>query len=630
MKRLLDHLNLDRSAISWRAYALLLLFGLFSFLPGFTSLPPVDRDEPRYAQASKQMIESDNYRDIYFQQEPRYKKPVGIYWLQSTSARLFGTPPYDDIWPYRLPSLLGGLLALCLTAWGVARLSNARTGLLAAAMLASTMQLHFESRIGKTDAALLACIVGAQFILARAYLERTPLSARLAYGFWIFQAIGILIKGPIAPLVSGLTLGALWLTDRKITWAHHLRPRSGLLLCAVLVLPWLVWIGIASHGKFYGESVSHDLLGKILQGQDRGSLPPGYHSLLLGVLFLPQISLLLAAVRNALFPPPLEGGAGGGVLSTQGEPMRFDRIQSLLHFFKKLSFQNKPLPQPLPQGEGRINATRFALAWIIPLWILYELILTKLPHYVLPAYPALAWLAASQAMNLAMPEGRFWCVMVRVQAAALCLAFIGMMTASIFLEQPSFLLFTMGSFGIACAIAQARLTWRLPPMASLCGISAGTFLWAGLLGGVAPLSAPLWLSPQINAFYQDNRPCPFSRLITSGYTEPSLVFMAGTRTLFANGAPYAASLITQDACAVVLIRDKQDADFQLALTIFGGRAIPIGHIRGFNYNGGGWQNFTFYRAPPFGWPGFNDSLNTLTEQTLWPTAFRPLRLWKIP
>ncbi|MDP0947273.1 ArnT family glycosyltransferase, partial [Klebsiella pneumoniae] len=88
-----------------------------------------------YAQASKQMVTSGDYRDIHFQQEARYKKPIGIYWLQSISNLAFGAPPYDIIWPYRLPSLLGGILTLCLLAAGVARLTDARTGLVAALVL---------------------------------------------------------------------------------------------------------------------------------------------------------------------------------------------------------------------------------------------------------------------------------------------------------------------------------------------------------------------------------------------------------------------------------------------------------------------------------------------------------------
>ena len=92
-----------------RAVALLLLVALLSFLPGFFSIPPIDRDEARFAQATKQMVESGDYIDIRFQDEVRYKKPVGIYWLQGAvvkAARALGFErALTTIWLYRVPSL---------------------------------------------------------------------------------------------------------------------------------------------------------------------------------------------------------------------------------------------------------------------------------------------------------------------------------------------------------------------------------------------------------------------------------------------------------------------------------------------------------------------------------------------
>src|SRR5712664_726421 len=92
-----------------RAIAVLVLISLVSFLPGFFNIPPVDRDEARFAQATKQMIESGDYIDIRFQDDVRYKKPVGIYWLQSAAVEIASALKLPKaelrIWVYRLPSL---------------------------------------------------------------------------------------------------------------------------------------------------------------------------------------------------------------------------------------------------------------------------------------------------------------------------------------------------------------------------------------------------------------------------------------------------------------------------------------------------------------------------------------------
>src|ERR1700759_2733164 len=78
-----------------RPLPVLLLLCLIAWLPGFFTLPPLDRDESRFAQASKQMVESHNFIDIRFGREPRYKKPVGIYWLQAASTEVVSVATGD-------------------------------------------------------------------------------------------------------------------------------------------------------------------------------------------------------------------------------------------------------------------------------------------------------------------------------------------------------------------------------------------------------------------------------------------------------------------------------------------------------------------------------------------------------
>src|SRR5215831_7302463 len=134
-----------------RAVAVLLLVSLLGFLPGFFSIPPMDRDEARFAQATRQMVESGDYIDIRFQDEVRYKKPVGIYWLQAAVVK---------------------------TAEALGFVSR-RAAVLAALMMASCVLLGVERLIAKTDAILLLTTVAAMGAMARAYLrqERERLDA---------------------------------------------------------------------------------------------------------------------------------------------------------------------------------------------------------------------------------------------------------------------------------------------------------------------------------------------------------------------------------------------------------------------------------------------------------------------
>ena len=159
-----------------RAIAALVVLALIAFLPGFSQIPPVDRDEARFAQATKQMVLSGDYVDIRFQDEVRYKKPVGIYWLQAgvvNTASALGMPrALTTIWLYRLPSLAGAIGAVLLTYWTALAFGSRRAAVLAALMMAGSILLGVEARLAKTDAMLLLTILGAMGALARVYLEK--------------------------------------------------------------------------------------------------------------------------------------------------------------------------------------------------------------------------------------------------------------------------------------------------------------------------------------------------------------------------------------------------------------------------------------------------------------------------
>jgi 4-amino-4-deoxy-L-arabinose transferase-like glycosyltransferase len=101
-------------AVSRPVLALLLLV-LLAWLPGLSILPPLDRDESRFAESSRQMAETGNFVDIRLAGGTRYNKPIGIYWLQAAAVTLAGPTLQNRISVYRLPSLLGGILSLIFT-----------------------------------------------------------------------------------------------------------------------------------------------------------------------------------------------------------------------------------------------------------------------------------------------------------------------------------------------------------------------------------------------------------------------------------------------------------------------------------------------------------------------------------
>src|ERR1700724_3922614 len=141
------------TANHFRAIVLLLLCGLVIFLPGFFNIPAIDRDEARFAQATKQMVETGDFVDIRFQDDVRYKKPVGIYWLQSAVVETAAPPgpPRAElrIWIYRIPSLAGAVGAVLLTYWTALAFVTRRGAVFAALMMCSSVLLGVEARLAE-------------------------------------------------------------------------------------------------------------------------------------------------------------------------------------------------------------------------------------------------------------------------------------------------------------------------------------------------------------------------------------------------------------------------------------------------------------------------------------------------
>src|SRR5215831_15402192 len=151
-----------RELVRRRPLALLLLLCALAWLPGFFTIPPLDRDESRFAQATKQMLETKDFVDINLGAGPRYEKPVGIYWLQAAATTVFGAGSRDKIWTYRIPSVLGALLAVAATFFIARTLAGAEAGFLAGLILGFSLLVTSEAHIAKTDAVLLAAITGVQ------------------------------------------------------------------------------------------------------------------------------------------------------------------------------------------------------------------------------------------------------------------------------------------------------------------------------------------------------------------------------------------------------------------------------------------------------------------------------------
>jgi 4-amino-4-deoxy-L-arabinose transferase-like glycosyltransferase len=539
-----------------RPFVLLCLLCVVLYAPGLTAIPPLDRDEARFAQATRQMLETGDFIRIRFQNEARNKKPVGIHWLQAGAVAAFSMPESPAIWPYRLPSALAATAAVLLTlVFGPRLLGSQPAGFIAAVLMASAQGLVVEAHLAKTDAALLATVVAGQGALGLVYAAKRAgrdVSWWLPLVFWPAEAAAILLKGPTGPVLALLTVTCLTVADRDIRWIKGLRPLAGAFLMTLIVAPWLIAVEGATEGHFISDSVFHDLLPKLIGAYESHGAPPGYYLVLAVASFWPGSLFLVPAL-------------------IRGWHLR------------------------------RVTAERFLLAWLVPAWAFFELVPTKLPHYVLPLYPALAMLvggaltegfAKSGSGRARLFDGAakvLWGAITIALAAALIMLpprFGGEVSPASFVAAPVLL---------ALALLLFFRDWRPMRAAGLVAALAASFVLPAALA-VAPRLDSLWLSRSAAALLTRHPPRPGEAVLSVGYSEPSLVFLLGTATRLVTAAPGNEQLA---GAGLALVSDRYDAEFQQSLAAHGLSARAIDRVSGLDYSaGGGKLVLTLYALEP--------------------------------
>lgn len=543
----------DRSAgAAARRMGLIALFASLAGLAGAFSLPPLDRDEARFAQAAVQMLESGDFIVIRFQADERNKKPAGAYWLQAASVAAFSDAGARAIPAHRLPSVLGAVLAAIFTYCAIARLTDPAAGLLAALLLAATPVFAAESVIAKTDALLLASVTGAAAALAHLLSaarggERRGPGAAIA--FWIAVGAGVLIKGPIILIVIApavLMIARRFPDTRPLA---SLRPALGLFILLLMIGPWAYAVGMGTGGRFFSEAVGADMLAKIGAAQESHGGPPGYYLALAPVIVWPLIALAPAGLYAAV-------------------------------------------------KARRSFAAWFLLSWLLPGWLIFEATATKLPHYVLPMAPALAGLCAIAAVNAGDAPKALWRAGAAIYAAA------GLALAALVAGLPYALGQTnIGAIGAAAMLAgltllAARQFWRGAALkGAAVAVPAGALLALTLLGAVLPSLTPLAIAPRLSAaldaagLHQLRDGAAPAAL--AGFYEPSAVFLLGTQTRLGDGASAADAMI--DSGGAAIIEDRERAAFEARVKERGARSERVAEVSGFNYSKGDAVTLTVFK-----------------------------------
>jgi 4-amino-4-deoxy-L-arabinose transferase-like glycosyltransferase len=354
--------QLDRS-VQPISLALLLALASILFFVGLGSTGLTDRDEGRNAEAGREMYETGNYISPTFNYEPRFAKPVLVYWLMSLSYHWFGVSEFSA----RLPSAVFGVGLILLQYVFLTRCRGPVVGLFGAAMLLLNLEIIGLGRMALTDSVLNFFITLALY----GFWLGLHGMGRERWCIWLFyvgMAFGTLAKGPVGFVIPLLTMSLyLWLTR---TWSLYWRqgfPVAGLVVFLTLALPWYVAMWTI-HGQKYTASAQGDTIGRFLGAMEGHGGTPFFYLPILLLGFFPWSGWLPYAWYSSF--REWRDAKRSGV---------FSRLES----------------PTTASWRSSQSLEWFAAVWVLGGLLFFSLSSTRLPHYIAPLFPAAAMLTAS-------------------------------------------------------------------------------------------------------------------------------------------------------------------------------------------------------------------------------------------
>jgi 4-amino-4-deoxy-L-arabinose transferase-like glycosyltransferase len=325
---------------SRRHIAAILFVASLVVLPGLGRATLWEPDEPRFAEATRQMFERGDFLTPYLNGSPRYEKPILFYWLQAASTEIFGSNELA----VRVPSALAGIGAVLLLYLLGCEVASPRAALFAAFSLATMFRFVVFARLGLTDMPVVFFVVAALYGFVRASQRGSPAWAFIG---WLCVGLGVLTKGPV-----GLLPIAVWVVYAPLSGGRSalssIRPLSGVALAAAISLPWYVAM-IVQHGRaFVDFAIGHEMVERAFV---EGSFEPPR-----SVFYYLKVWPGDAAPWSLLFI--------AGAVWVWRRWSRFDAATK--------------------------RAFMFSVIWFGCVFLVFSLVRSKVVHYVLPAYPAAA------------------------------------------------------------------------------------------------------------------------------------------------------------------------------------------------------------------------------------------------
>ncbi|NCP04563.1 MAG: phospholipid carrier-dependent glycosyltransferase, partial [Deltaproteobacteria bacterium] len=299
-------------------------------------------DEGRYSEIPREMVVTGDYITPRLNGVKYFEKPALFYWLESVSIRFFGV----NEWGLRLWPALFGLLG-ALTVYGAGRrLYGRRTGLIAGAVLSTSLLYYALSRVVILDMAMTVLLAAALLAFLLSTHEPPGPSRRLLlWGFYLFAALATMTKGLIGMLIPMMVVGA-WigiLNEWRMLKTIYLP--SGLVLFLIVAAPWHILVSRANP-EFLNFYFIHEHFLRYLTTIHKRYEPVWYFVPVLLLGLFPWTAFLVQSIRHSL-------------------------------------------PVSWRERRGQSDAL-FLILWAVLIFLFFSASGSKLIPYILPVFPPLA------------------------------------------------------------------------------------------------------------------------------------------------------------------------------------------------------------------------------------------------
>jgi len=414
---------------------LLFLACLLFHMAGTWILPLIDRDEPRFAEASREMIQRSDYVVPYFNNHVRLDKPPLTYWAQVASYHVFGETDFAARFP---SAVAAALVAVSLLIRG-SRVGGERVGWRAAIVFTICLQTFVHAKAAVADMWLVLFVSTAHWsgleLLRDGLMNAAQCStsgnfrereAKYPVSWWWFffyisLALGFLAKGPIA-WVPLLTVASTIFYARNLQLGRRFKFGRGILLMLAIVALWGLPALIRTRGEFFTIGIGRHVVSRSFVAMEGH----GGSSFWMYLLLLP---FYFVTVFGSFFPWSM-------------------KLPSLM---KRL-------------WHDRDNIDNYLLSGSAIIFIIFSLIKTKLPHYTLPAFSLLALLVARHWPEISADSRRSLFETIAVTTACILIAIALVVPPMVARFFPSYQLFQLSRASLKPAMQFASVQFEEPSL----------------------------------------------------------------------------------------------------------------------------------------------------------------------